>query len=226
MKIQDFNPILYLEDYENIPDEIYRWKQDEELHPGYGWGGRETSDSGSMEDFMPDVQAAHAAALVSALLDSSPDIIQHSVPHQLCVGIGRYHTDLDGDIYLCALLCRERRTVESCAFGVYRSAELVRKALDIFFEIYPVSAAEDISLLSSRNPIYQRPDYAKIISRYPIRSEMTAKGTRGGAAVVSTYFSQLMRRKGSTVFHTWQDAIDWLSADIIRYNQKMSNEIQ
>lgn len=50
---------------------------------------------------------------------------------------------------------------------------------------------------------------------------MTVKGTRGGVSVVSTYFSQLMRRKGSTVFTTWQDAVDWLSMDIERYNFKL-----
>lgn len=203
MKLQDYNPILYLEDYENIPDEIYRWKQDEELHPGPGWGSRE-------------------AVIPEQVLTDS---IQAAGPVRLCVGIGRYHTELDGDIYLCALIDETKRTVESCSFGVYRSAELVGKALDIYFSMHmlaePAYLPKNISLLSSRNPIYQKKEYRKIISKYPIVPEMTAKGTRGGVAVVSTYFSQLMRRKGSTTFYTWQDAVDWLSSDIARYNQKI-----
>ncbi|WP_276892881.1 hypothetical protein [Eisenbergiella massiliensis] len=36
--------------------------------------------------------------------------------------------------------------------------------------------------------------------------------------MVSTYFSQLMRRKGKRSFSGWQDAIDWLTADILKYN--------
>ena len=203
MKLQEYNPILYLEDYENIPDEIYRWKQDEELHPGPGWGSREA--------VIPEWFMA--------------EYVRAADPVRLCVGIGRYHTELDGDIYLCALIDETKRTVESCSFGVYRSAELVGKALDIYFSMHmlaePAYLPKNISLLSSRNPIYQKKEYRKIISKYPIVPEMTAKGTRGGVAVVSTYFSQLMRRKGSTTFYTWQDAVDWLSSDIVRYNQKI-----
>lgn len=75
--------------------------------------------------------------------------------------------------------------------------------------------------MSSRNPIYLKREYLDIISHYPVEPEMTTRGTRGGASVVSTYFSQLMRRKGSTVFVTWQDAVDWLSTDIERFNMKM-----
>lgn len=218
MKLQEYNPILYLEDYESIPDEIYRWKEDEELRPAPGWGG-------------------------SAATLEGPN--QTSVPERLCVGIGQYHTEQDREIYLCVLLNRDTRSVESCSFGVYRSPELVAKALDIFFRIYPITAqglnensrntafsadfqtgtipqiSKKISLLSSRNAIYQKKDYLEMISRYHVQPEMTVKGTRGGASVVSTYFSQLMRRKGCTIFYTWQDAIDWLSADIVKYNQKI-----
>ncbi len=198
MKFQQFNPILYLEEYEDVPDDIYRWKQDEELLPGWSkeWEkGRDESISG--------------------------------FPDKLCVGIGKYHTEMDGDIFLCVLLDRVTKKVVSCSFGVYRSPELVKKALEIFFRIYSLpqekgTAGDEkrqISLLNSRNPIYQKKAYHDIIARFPVKAEMTLKGTRGGAAVVSTYFSRLMRRKGTTVFYTWQDAIDWLSEDIIRYNK-------
>lgn len=211
MRLQDFNPILYLEDYENIPEEIYCWKQDEELRPAPGWGGEQS------------------AAGTTDMMWNDTDVMQVSFPDRLCVGIGRYHTGSDGEIYLCTLLDRGEKTVLSCSFGVYRSPELVRKALDIFFQIYPLPDAGGetgcgkgkISLLSSRNPIYMKKEYLDIISRYPVEPEMTVKGTRGGASVVSTYFSQLMRRKGNTVFTTWQDAVDWLSMDIERYNFKL-----
>ena len=33
MRLLTLNPILYLEQYEEIADELYRWKQDEELRP-------------------------------------------------------------------------------------------------------------------------------------------------------------------------------------------------
>lgn len=199
MKLQQFNPILYLEEYEDVPEDFWRWKQDEELVSGWSNNWAEYGDE-----------------------------CLHRVPEKLCVGIGKYHTDMDGDIFLCALLDRVTREVVSCSFGVYRSSELVKKALDIFFQIYSplegdevsVKKTQQISLLSSRNSIYQKRAYRDIVAGFPIEIEMTAKGTRGGAAVVSTYFSQLMRRKGSTVFYTWQDAIDWLSGDIIRYNKR------
>lgn len=220
MKLQDFNPILYLEDYENIPDEIYRWKQDEELRPGPGWG---SGEAGFYENAKDEPQTFWYPKNEN---NNSGEAYR---PDKLCVGIGRYHTESDGEIYLCTLLDRNIKTVLSCSFGVYRSPELVGKALDIFFRIYPFPAADGppeynqrkISLLSSRNPIYLKREYLDIISHYPVEPEMTTRGTRGGASVVSTYFSQLMRRKGSTVFVTWQDAVDWLSTDIERFNMKM-----
>lgn len=202
MKLQQFNPILYLEEYEDVPEDFCRWKQDEELVPGW-----------------PNNWAEYG------------DECLHRVPEKLCVGIGKYHTDMDGDIFLCVLLDRANREVVSCSFGVYRSSELVKKALDIFFQIYIPREGDEasgekrkqISLLSSRTPIYQTKAYQDIIASFPVEAKMTMKGTRGGAAVVSTYFSQLMRRKGSTVFYTWQDAIDWLSGDIIRYNKRVKS---
>lgn len=185
-----------------MPEDFCRWKQDEELVSGW---------SNNWEEYEEECL--------------------HQVPEKLCVGIGKYHTDMDGDIFLCMLLDIATREVVSCSFGVYRSSELMKKALDIFFQIYsPREGAEasgakrkQISLLSSRTPIYQTKAYQDIIASFPVEAEMTMKGTRGGAAVVSTYFSQLMRRKGSTVFYTWQDAINWLSGDVIRYNKRVKS---
>lgn len=202
MKLQQFNPILYLEEYEDVPEDFCCWKHDEELRSGWSNNWAENGEE-----------------------------CLHRVPEKLCVGIGKYHTDMDGTLFLCALLDRTTREVVSCSFGVYRSPELVKKALEIFFQIYELAKEnaicrdkkKRISVLSSRNPIYQTKAYHDIIASFPVETKMTMKGTRGGAAVVSTYFSQLMRRKGSTVFHTWQDAIDWLSGDIIRYNKRVKS---
>lgn len=33
MRLLSLNPILYLEEYKTLPEDIYLWKQDEELHP-------------------------------------------------------------------------------------------------------------------------------------------------------------------------------------------------
>ena len=32
MRLLSLNPILYLEEYKTLPEDIYLWKQDEELH--------------------------------------------------------------------------------------------------------------------------------------------------------------------------------------------------
>lgn len=37
MRFEQLNPVLYLEDYEEISDDILRWKDDAELQPGAGW---------------------------------------------------------------------------------------------------------------------------------------------------------------------------------------------
>ena len=52
------------------------------------------------------------------------------------------------------------------------------------------------------------------------KAKMTARGTRGGVMAVSTFFSQLMRKKGRTIFRNWQEAVDWLENYIHNYNQE------
>lgn len=217
MRLEQLNPVLYLEDYEDIPEEILRWKDDAELQPGAGRLGR-------TEQFQIPEQFQETNQPVTSNRFETPP----SAPDRLCTGIGQYKTEMDGDIYLCVILSRDTREVLSCSFGVYRSPDLVKKALELFFEIYRYpnqnkqERSRRISLLSSRNPIYQKKRYHQILEGFPIEPMMTPPGSRGQAAVVSTYFSQLMRRKGSTIFYTWQDAIDWLSDDIIHYNERLS----
>lgn len=228
MKLGRYNPILYLEEYTDIPEDIYRWKQDGEIHPWLGWSsnGLPRMSLGQIEE-MAHVCPIHKLEDIPAS-ELEEECIQSEAPNKLSVGIGRYHTEMDGDIYLCVLLDMDSKAVASCSFGVYRSPDLVRKALEIYFLIYPFSNEGDkakeelkqITLLCSRNPIYQKKAYWDIVAEFPIKPMMTEKGTRGGAAAVSTYFSQLMRRKGSTVFYTWQDAVDWISEDITWYNEK------
>lgn len=200
LRLLSQNPILYTEDYEMIPDEVYRWKSDEELMPLF-------KNKELLLFFQSNNQIEKASS------DS---------PYYLWVGIGKYPTIKDRELYMCTLLNQATRQVEAYSFGVYRSPELVRKALDIFFEIYDYTGRKNITLLSSRNPIYKTKQYAAILSKYPVTPTKTPSGTRGGAAIVSIYFSQLMRRKGTTTFETWQDALDWLTMDIIRYNLKIS----
>ena len=185
------SPILYLYEYNDVPTEISRWKNDEELIVK-----------------RPEQYAMRGCARRT-----------HSVPpSRLCVGIGTYKTQTDGEIYLCVLIAPTTRIVASYAIGVYRSAELVGRALQLFFDTYPI-ALSPIVIRSSRNAIYHTEAYRKILSQYPVIPEMTQKGTRGGVMAVSTFFSQLMRRKGNCSFITWQDAVDWLCDDIFQYNQ-------
>ena len=203
MRLLFLNPILYLEEYKKLPEDIYLWKQDEELHPA-AKGIIRLQAEGTPEK-------AHC-----------PDKAYYP-KNAYCVGIGTYKTSEDGAIYLCVLLNSESRTVAAYSFGVYRSPELVGKALENFFCLREGNTCE-ISLLSSRNAIYQSETYAGILAAYPVRARMTEKGSHGQAAVVSTYFSQLMRRKGKQSFSGWQDAIDWLTADILRYNLSCTSQ--
>lgn len=197
MRLLSLNPILYLEEYKTLPEDIYLWKQDEELHPA-------------------------ADGIIRLQIEGTPEKAHcpekaYYPNNAYCIGIGTYKTSEDGEIYLCVLLNSESRTVDAYSFGVYRSPELVGKALENFFCLREGNTCE-ISLLSSRNAIYQSETYAGILAAYPVRARMTEKGSHGQAAVVSTYFSQLMRRRGKQIFSGWQDAIDWLTADILKYN--------
>ena len=127
-------------------------------------------------------------------------------------------------MYKRQLLNRINGMVLSYSIGVYQSGELAGRALELFFRQYKgLEEKNSISLLTSQNPIYRTKVYEKVWKQYPaIVPGMTEKGSRGQAAVVSTFFSQLMRRKGNTVFLDWQEAIDWLTADILVYNLKRS----
>ena len=41
---------------------------------------------------------------------------------------------------------------------------------------------------------------------------------------VSTFFSQLMIRKGGYIFFDWQDGVNWLSRYLLEYNQRIEGE--
>ncbi|MGN0658463.1 MAG: hypothetical protein ACI4LA_02530 [Emergencia sp.] len=195
-------PILYLHEYKHVPEEILLTKNDEDLSP---W----TEDVFTESD----------------------------LPARLCIGIGTYRTKRDGEIYLCALIEPVSCVPVSWAFGVYRSAELADRALQRLFAMYdagkpnevekakdaeaaetpealkaPKAASEPALILrSSRNPVYRTRLYREITAKYPVRTEMTEPGTRGGVMAVSTFFSRLMIRKGGYEFMCWQDAVDWIS---------------
>lgn len=194
VKLAGCNPILYLHEYKYIADEIALWKNDEDLHPY------------SLYNHYP-------------LMEDDPDENIGNMPERLCVGIGTYKTQRDGEIYLCILIEPVTKKVEAYSLGVYRSAELVTKAVDNLFELYGAPSAPVI-IRSSQNYIYKTNEYHKCMADYPVILEMTEKGSRGGVAAVSTFFSQLMRKKGTYSFVTWQDAVDWLSSYIFTHNIK------
>lgn len=79
---------------------------------------------------------------------------------------------------------------------------------------------ERILILVSRNQLYRTRLFQKIAADYDADVEMTRPGTRGGAATVSIFFSQLMRKKGTVHFQTWQDAVNWLENYIFEYNKE------
>lgn len=183
------NPILYLHEYKNISEEYVRWKNDEDLRP---WQEKSLECGTKVEEDLPE---------------------------HLCVGIGTYKTLKDGEIYLCALIDPETRQVKSYSMGVYKSAELVDKALELLYAPFE-GTKPPVIIRSSRNALYCGNTCKEAVAPYPVQWELTEKGTRGGVTAVSTFFSQLMRKKGGFVFQSWQDAVDWLCSYIFQYNQR------
>ena len=206
MNENDLNPILYLHEYRHIPDEILRWKNDEDLKP---W----------KPDLFTEADFPECKLREPETDRPQSEELPGGIPKRLCVGIGTYKTAEDGEIYLCTLIDPEARTVKSYSIGVYRSEELVGKALDNLFAVFR-EPDKPLIIRSSQNPLYQRKQYWELLGSYPVRAEMTEKGTRGGVMAVSTFYSQLMRRKGSYEFRDWQAAVDWLGSYIYRYNVK------
>lgn len=201
MKRDQPNPILYLYEYSQVPEEILYRKNDEELSP---WSQIDNiGTAGEKTLFFNEIDKENKGQGGG-----------EAPPTVLCVGIGTYKTTEDGEIYLCVLIDPKSRIVYAYSLGVYRSPELVRKALEILFSEKVFS----LVLLSSRNSIYQKQLYREILAPYPVEARTTAKGTRGGVMAVSTFYSQLMRKKGSAIFQNWQEAVDWLSRYIFYYN--------
>lgn len=197
------SPILYLHEYRHVPEEILLWKNDEYLTP---W-----SAEGCPPPEISQTAAAHTPVL----------------PPLLCVGIGTYKTLADGELYLCVLIDPQSRRVFSWSLGVYRSAELVDRALERLFAIYDQRVSvtgSPLVIRSSRNAVYGTRLYRDVLAQYPVQGEMTEKGTRGGVMAVSTFFSQLMIRKGGYIFFDWQDGVDWLSRYLLEYNQRIEGE--
>ncbi len=183
------SPILYLHEYEHVPEDVLLYKDDEHLAP---WCAESSS--------LPE-RAGSAIPLAPVL------------PPLLCIGIGTYKTRADGELYLCVLIDPDTRQVFSWSMGVYRSAELAGRALERLFAMYDQRVSDTgcpLVIRSSRNAVYGRL-YRDVLARFPVRGEMTEKGTRGGVMAVSTFFSRLMIRKGGYQFSDWQDAVNWLS---------------
>lgn len=206
--IKPKSTILYLHEYRHVPEEILLWKNDEHLTP---WSAVCRELSGTCEP-QGDVHT---------------ETTQPVLPPLLCVGIGTYKTLADGELYLCVLIDPQSRRVFSWSLGVYRSAELVDRALERLFAIYDQRVSvtgSPLVIRGSRNAVYGTRLYRDVLARYPVQSEMTEKGTRGGVMAVSTFFSQLMIRKGGYIFFDWQDGVNWLSRYLLEYNQRIEGE--
>lgn len=199
MRLLSLNPILYLRDYRWAPEDVVKRKADDGLCPAVS--------------FIRESREGHT--------EYGTEILPPA-PCRLCTGIGTYQTETDGELYLCVILRRASGMVLAYSFGVYRSAELVGKALENFFRLY--EAHSGITLLSSRNPLYQTKQYSELLAKFPLDPLMTQKGSRGQAADVSTFYSQLMRKKGRIPFHTWQDGIDWLTMYLLKHNLSCSDQ--
>lgn len=199
MRLLSLNPILYLRDYRWAPEDLVKRKADDGLCPAVS--------------FIRESTEGHT--------EYGTEILPPA-PCRLCTGIGTYQTETDGELYLCVILRRASGMVLAYSFGVYRSAELVGKALENFFCLY--KAHSGITLLSSRNPLYQTKQYSELLTKFPLDPLMTQKGSRGQAADVSTFYSQLMRKKGRISFHTWQDGIDWLTMYLLKHNLSCSDQ--
>lgn len=141
---------MNLDEYKYIADEIALWKNDEDLHPY------------SLYNHYP-------------LIEDNPDENIGNMPERLCVGIGTYKTQRDGEIYLCILIEPVTKKVGTYSLGVYRSAELVAKAVDNLFELHNAPSAPVI-IRSSQNPIYKTNEYHRCMPDYPVILEMTEKG--------------------------------------------------
>lgn len=194
--------ILYLEEYPILSDDIYVWESDEDLHPA----------SRLLQTFAEEKKQERPAVerIAAQVLSEKAEF---------CVGIGTYSADGNRKLYMCVILDSRTRKVEAYSFGVYRSVDLVRKALDNFFRLWD-GRGNRIVLQCSRNPIYRCQKYRNILEEYPVEGRMNIPGSRGQSAAVSTFFSGLMQKKGKMPFGSRQDAIDWLSVYILKYNLK------
>lgn len=211
------NPILYLYQHQRLAEEILRWKNDEDLIP---W----VPDCDTKSIIDSDINSNTDSEITAeAEPEQSKDIMLPKLPSLLQVGIGNYKTIQNGEIYLCVLIDPHTRRVESYSIAVHRSPELVDKALENLFFTHQkmaVSKTDHITIKSSQNAIYKTKAYTEILAKYPVTAEMTEKGTRGGVMPVSTFYSQLMRKRGSVPFASWQDAVDWLCSYIYHYNRR------
>lgn len=209
------NPILYLYEHQQISEDILRWKNDEELIP---WEPDCPNDIflNSEISTNPNIHFNPESEILTKV---KSDKTMPELPEYLQVGIGNYKTIRDGEIYLCVLINPVTRRIESYSIAVYKSPELVEKALKNLFLTHQTTSSP-IRLKSSQNTIYRTKAYTSMLAKYPVTSEMTEKGTRGGVMPVSTFYSQLMRKRGSIPFTSWQDAVNWLCSYIYHYNIK------
>ena len=199
------SPILYLYEYDYVPEDILLAKNDEELTaPAF--------DGVEREDFAGSTELAE------------PELPKLELPELLCVGVGTYRTRAEGPLYLCVLIDPASRRIFSWSVGVYRSCELVGRALERLFAMGDLTlpTSSRVTLRSSRNSLYRSGPYRDLLAKYPVSGELTEPGTRGGVMAVSTFFSRLMIRKGGYEFADWQDGVDWLGRYLVWYNGSLS----
>lgn len=133
---------------------------------------------------------------------------------KFCIGIGIYNTKSDGPLYLAGIIDMYDKSAAGIVLGGYRSSELAGAAMDTILESKKVREMVPV-LHSSQNPIYRSKDYHREVECRAVIPSMTSKGERGGNALISTFFSQIKRRKKGYQFENWQDAVDWLENDLL-----------
>ena len=94
MRLEQLNPGLHLEDYEDIPEDILLWKDDSELQQGAGWL-RIAKKIQTAESPQLDKRPYTTEGVPIPNQPCNQRCVKVPSPNKLCVGIGQYHTEMD-----------------------------------------------------------------------------------------------------------------------------------
>lgn len=135
--------------------------------------------------------------------------------HKFCIGIGQYDTRDEDKIYMGVLLDLYDRSVAAITF----STEIDMDIADALIQrVADYSVRSDLVVHSSHKQYYTSMEYHDVCEVYHVTMSMTQPGTRGAIMPISTFFSEIKRKMGDYQFTDMQDARDWLSVYLMRYN--------